>query len=386
MSITANPTKMMRNSLTNYLRKFSLLKLDYLTVQSPKYYLFIRAFAIFNLIALNTKFIIFITVKLDHKTALNFGDYAINWSKPHHFLLFINILWITCGLSSFYLFQRTNDAPKKQFWVQYLSILDADISDWKHSTKSIIIYLFFFTLKCNLFLGAAFSWVLYIPVLSESASLKQLFFISLGSYNGAVAGYCCTSICVNFSFIFAFYSLTTGLRYDKLASRFAKQASTLSDPTIVDTINKELIQLLIENHKANYFWTQLNSIVFLLTFFALIPILYLIFFVPLTNFVNFAMVILGALNFLCGQSITFLSGSFAKTKFDRCYKQLNRVLISRDDFNFNHRIQLICSADYLINRHLFYIFGGFEFSQMSYLLVILEIISLLLLLLANAGR
>uniref|UniRef100_T1L0Z1 Gustatory receptor n=1 Tax=Tetranychus urticae TaxID=32264 RepID=T1L0Z1_TETUR len=377
--------KMIQNSLTNYLTKFSLLNLDYLTAKPPKYYLFIRIFAIFNFIVVDTKFIIFITVKLDHRTALNLGDYAIKWSKPHHFLLFINILWLTCGLYTIYLFQRTNISPKKQFWVQYLSILDADISDWKYNTKSFVIKLFFCVLKSNLFLGAAFSWGLYIPVLSEVESIKQFFFISLNSFNGAIAGYSCTALCVNLSFIFAFYSLSTGLKYSNLASRLKEQTSTLSEPKITNTINRELIQLLIENHKANYFWTQLNSIVFLCTFFPLIPILYLIFFVPLTNFIKFSMIVLGALNFLCGQSITFLSGSFAKTKFDRCFKQLNRVLISRDDFNFNNRIQLICSADYLINRHLFYIFGGFEFSQISYLLVILEITSLLLLLIANAG-
>uniref|UniRef100_T1L0Z0 Gustatory receptor n=1 Tax=Tetranychus urticae TaxID=32264 RepID=T1L0Z0_TETUR len=377
--------KMIQNSLTNYLTKFSLLNLDYLTAPSPKYYTFIRSFSILNLIVLNTKFIIFITVKLDHKTALNLGDYAIKWSKPHHFLLFVDILWLTCGLSTIYLLQRTNVWPKKQFWFKYLSILDADISDWTYGNKAFIINLFFCVLKSNLFLGAAFTWCLYIPVLSEVESIKQFFFISLNSFNGAITGYSCTALCVNLSFIFAFYSLSTGLKYDNLASRLKSQAAAPSDSKITNIINRELIQLLIENHKANYFWTQLNSIVFLCTFFALIPILFLIFFVPLTNFIKFSMIVLGALNFLCGQSITFLSGSFAKTKFDRCFKQLNRVLISRDDFNFNNRIQLICSADYLINRHLFYIFGGFEFSQISYLLVILEITSLLLLLIANAG-
>ncbi|XP_025018048.1 uncharacterized protein LOC112539580 [Tetranychus urticae] len=372
-------------SLSNYLNKFSLLNLHYLPTQTSWNCFLFQIFSLFFLVMALFKGFIFILEPFSPSTALLLGDYAINLGAPHHFLHSINLLWLLCGFICFNLIQSTNVSPKKQFWFHSLSILEGDVPDWTRGTKAVVIYLFFHNLKSNLILGGAFSWCLYIPVLIESNSTEQFFFLNLSGFNGAIAGYCCTAFCVNFSFIFAFYSVTTALKYDKIASRLRRQVSTLSDPTIIDSINHDLIQLLIENHKANYFWTQLNSTIFLLTFIAQIPILYLIFFVPLTNFTKFSMVILGALNFLCGQSITFLSGSFAKTKLDKCHKQLNRLLISRDDLTFYHRIQLICSADYLINRHLFYIFGQFEFTHINYLLVIMEIISHLLLLIANAG-
>uniref|UniRef100_T1L0Z3 Gustatory receptor n=1 Tax=Tetranychus urticae TaxID=32264 RepID=T1L0Z3_TETUR len=376
---------MARNSFTNYLNKFSLLKLNYLAVQSPWYFVFFRVTVIFLQTLITIRFIIFVTVKLEYSTALNSGDYAVNWPKPHHFLIIINILWFFCYWSSLFLCQRTNISPKKRFWFHALAILDDDISDWNKESKSTVIYFFFHILKANLLVGSLFSWCLYIPVLIESESFGQFILISLSGFNGAVAGYCSTSFCVNFSFIFAFYSFNTGLKYERIASRLSGQVSTRSHSSILDTIKDDLVRLLIENHKANYFWTQLNSTIFLLTFIAQIPILYLIFFVPLTTFTKCSMVMLGMLNFLCGQSITLLSGSFVKTKFNECHKQFNRVLINRIDLDLYHKIHLICSAEYLIDRQLFYIFGKFEFNNINYLLVVLEMISLLLLLIANAG-
>uniref|UniRef100_T1L0Y9 Gustatory receptor n=1 Tax=Tetranychus urticae TaxID=32264 RepID=T1L0Y9_TETUR len=377
--------RMMKNSLTNYLNKYCLLKLTYLPVQSAWYYAFIRTSVLILLIVITIKGIVLMIFKFDHSTALAWGDYAVNWLKPHQFLLGINNLWFFCGWCAVTLLQRTNVSPKKQFWFHSLSILDEYIYDWTKETKSIIIYLFFSVLKSNLFLGAAFSWCLYIPVLIESESIFQFFHLNLAALNAAIAGFCCTAFCVNFSFIFAFYSLNSGFKYHKLASRLSRQVSRPSSSSTINKMNRDLIELLIENYKSNSFWTQMNSTVFLGTFLAQIPILYLIFFVPLTNFIKFSMVILGALNFLCGQSITFLSGSFAKAKFDECRKQLNLILINRDDLRLYHRIKLLCSADYLINHQLFYIFGHFEFTRVNYLLVILEIISHLLLLIANAG-
>lgn len=263
----------MRNSFTKYLHKYSMSKLNYLSVRYPWHYILIRILVLILFIGITIKGILHIFFKFDLLTSLALGDYAPYLPKVRHFLIYIHNLWFYCGLYAIFLFQRTNNTPKMQVWFHSLSILDIETSDWTNNSRSIIIYLFLSLLKCNLFLGAVFSFCLYIPMLIRSETDVQLNVVFLSALHGATAGYCCADLCVNFSFIFAFYSLNSGLKYKKLAKRLNSRHST-SKFSDIDKLINGLLELLIENHKSNSFWTQLNSTVFLLTFIAQIPILY----------------------------------------------------------------------------------------------------------------
>ncbi|XP_053206815.1 uncharacterized protein LOC128391016 [Panonychus citri] len=307
------------------------------------------------------------------------------------------MLWFECGLICFCLHQRSNNLPQKQDWLRSLSIQDELLTNYSSfpdsldsininvGTVSLIVNLFFLNLKVNLFLGGAFSWFLYSPLLVDCDSIVLFLALNFGGFHAAVSGYSCTAFCVNFSFLFAFYSITSGLRYHMISQKLSKLSQTITSYKTINIIVNQLLTLLIENHRANIYWTQINSTIFLFTFIAQIPILYLIFFIQLTSFTKFSLIILGGLNFLCGQSITFLSAYYTRNRLNRCQKQLNRLLIVRNDIDFIRKIQLTNVAEYLIDRQLFFIYGGFEFNQINYLTVILEIISNLLLLIANVG-
>lgn len=298
-----------RFTLSHFLVKYQFYWLTYLPLTIPWYNKIVSTF--FNLICITylMKVIIFICVPLNPTLALYLGDFAFDLDSLHDIIWSILSCWLTASVFAFYLLDESNKLAKLQAWFDCLSILETGKDDFfekLNAQLTIAVKLLIFNLKLTLLFCPWFAFSLFIPHMINNSSNNILVIVLIvHGFITFIAAVCGVTFCVSLSYLFAFYAFLVGQKLTFISKRFRFHILISSN---------QLVGVLKQAYWADFFWSKLNSYVFLATFFAQIFILYSVFFVKLNAIHLISLIGLGFINFACGLSINFIAGVYARSK------------------------------------------------------------------------
>lgn len=303
-------TDYFQNQLTDYFIYYTFLELNYLSksVSNCHHYLSIVGLLIVTSYVIRA--LIFTQFTIKPIIAIYLGDYATILDNIHDTVWFINCLWCLCTIYCWKLIKQSNCSIKKQQWFKLLIM--TNLSPIK--SVRLAFKLSFTCMKLSTIGGILSALSLHSPQLVNSDPLISL----ATTINGLIAAFGSFNVvtnCVNFGIIFSFYAFTIGQKFQLISKLFRSYLIDQfnCEKTITIKVN-QLIVLLQDVNQTLNFWSQLNSCIFICTFFAQILILYLVFFVSINLITRTVLIALGLINLICGQSVTFFTGAYARIK------------------------------------------------------------------------
>ncbi|XP_025017999.1 uncharacterized protein LOC112539563 [Tetranychus urticae] len=378
--------------LSNFLIRKQFFWLKYLPLPIPWYNRIVLTFGSLVHLSFLIRIYIYNFVPLDPLLALSIGDFAYDLVPIHNIIWFVHAFWWAGSVFTFHLLNKTNNSVKMQTWFTCLSILEDGKDDFFDKPNDKLVHvskLYFFNAKSTLLAGPTFSFCMFIPhMINHYSNVPLLIVIVIHALITTVAAFTTVVLCVTMCYLFGFYAFLVGQKLHQIAETFKTQIDQVikSNRKILANSSR-FLGLLKEAHYASYFWSKLNSCAFINTFFPQILILYSVCFVPLNKIHFICLVGLGTLNFACGLSVNFLGGAYARLKLNHCQKQLLRVIILKGDkLKLNHKLKLLTTSEYLLNRKLFAMFASLEMNSFNYLMVFIEMAAHLMLVIVNANR